>query len=289
MICQILGVFLVCSVEFGRADIREELIRFVTLLSDIRRRGGAMSFSKWILAGIVFCIVLIPAIGRCAQSSADVSATKELKETARKEILGTKSRDTYQGEEYIIGNGDLLSVSIFGEGDMAAVPVAAGPPAAGQHAAGQPAGGANTLGSVEVRIDGQISLKHIGDVKASGMTLTQLADYLKKLYAPLIDDPTVTTVLIKSNSRKYSVMGKVLKPGVFPIDFQISLVQAIARCEGFNEWANREVTVVRKDVHERDRDLFKRNTLEFDYSDFLKGKDLNKNIYIQADDIIVAH
>jgi polysaccharide biosynthesis/export protein len=193
--------------------------------------------------------------------------------------MGEKFKDANQGEEYVIGIGDLLSVSIFGEGDMSAVSTAAGTPAAG----------GNATGHVEVRSDGQISLKHIGDVKASGMTLTQLADYLKKLYAPLFDDPTVTTVLIKSNSRKYSVMGKVLKPGVFPLDFQISLVDAIARCEGFNEWANREVTVIRKDVHERDKDMFKKNTLEFDYSDFLKGKDLQKNIYVQANDIIVAH
>jgi polysaccharide biosynthesis/export protein len=241
-----------------------------------------MSFSKWIVIGIVFCFFLSPIAGICAQSSADVSASKELKESARKEVLSAIAKDADQGEEYVIGNGDLLSVSIFGEGDMAAVPTAAGSPSGG---------GTNPhpMGGVEVRSDGQISLKHIGDVNVSGLTLTQLADYLKKLYSPLFDDPAVTTVLIKSNSRKYSVLGKVLKPGVFPLDFQISLVQAIARCEGFNEWANREVTVVRKDVRERDKELFKKNTLEFDYDDFLKGKDLQKNIYIQAEDLIVAH
>jgi polysaccharide biosynthesis/export protein len=243
-----------------------------------------MSFSKWIVIAIVFCLTLIPIVGKCAQSSADVSASKELKESARKEIMSVKAKEDAQGEDYVIGNGDLLSVSIFGEGDMAAMPTAGG-----HNASGSTAGGTNTLGSVEVRMDGQISLKHIGDVNVYGMTLTQLADYLKKLYSPLFDDPTVTTVLVKSNSRKYSVMGKVKKPGVFPLDSQISLVQAIARCEDFNEWANREVTVIRKDVRERDKNLFKKNTLEFDYDDFLKGKDLQNNINIQADDLIVAH
>jgi polysaccharide biosynthesis/export protein len=240
-----------------------------------------MSFSKWIFMGIIFCFVLSPFMGKCAQSSADVSASEELKESARKEILDATTKGAAREDEYVIGNGDLLSVGIFGEGDMAAAPIAAG----------SPSGGANThpAGSVEVRSDGRISLKHIGDVYVSGLTLTQLADYLKKLYSPLFDDPTVTTVLLKSNSRKYSVLGKVLKPGVFPLDFQISLVQAIARCEGFNEWANREVTVVRKDVHEKDKGLFKKNTLEFDYDDYLDGKDLQKNIFIQADDLIVAH
>jgi polysaccharide biosynthesis/export protein len=252
------------------------------------KEGDYMSFSKWIVMGIVFCFCLSPIAGKCAQSSADVSASKELKESARKEVLNAKAKDADQEAEYVIGNGDLLSVSIFGEGDMAAVPIAAGHVSGGANA--NTAGGvAGTAGGVEVRSDGRISLKHIGDVNASGLTLTQLADYLKKLYSPLFDDPAVTTVLIKSNSRKYSVLGKVLKPGVFPLDFQISLVQAIARCEGFNEWANHEVTVVRKDVRDQDKELFKKNKLEFDYDDYLKGKDLQKNIYIQADDLIVAH
>jgi polysaccharide biosynthesis/export protein len=238
-----------------------------------------MTIPKWIFMAIAFCFVLSPILGKAAQSSADVSASPELKESARRSILGDKSKSNILDDEYVIGNGDLLSVSIFGEGDMSAMSASPGSQASGAQAA---------PGSVEVRLDGEISLKHIGDVKAAGLTLTQLADYLKKLYSPIFDDPTVTTVLLKSN-RKYSVMGKVLKPGVYPLDFQISLVQAIARSEGFNEWSNQQVTVVRKDVHERDKEMFKKNTLDFDYSDFLKGKDLQKNIFIQADDIIVAH
>ena len=139
-----------------------------------------------------------------------------------------------------------------------------------------------------VRMDGEISLKHIGDVQAAGLTLTQLADYLKKLYAQIYDDPSVTTVLVKTN-RKYSVMGKVTTPGVFPLDSQMTLVQAIARSGGFTEWANREVSVIRKNVYDKDKKMFKHNVLEFDYDDFLDGKDLQKNIYIQANDVIVAH
>jgi polysaccharide biosynthesis/export protein len=244
-----------------------------------------MSFPKWILAGIMFCCIIVPFSGYCAQSTADVSASKELKDKARKDILGAKSKDITQSEDYVIGIGDLLSVSVFGEGDMAA------PSAAGNAGAANPAGGAaaSHMASVEVRLDGDISLKHIGDVKAAGMTLNQLADYLKKLYAPIFDDPTVTTVLVRSNSSKYSVMGKVIKSGVFPLTVEISLVEAIARCDGFSEWANRHVTVIRKDVREQDKDKFKNNTLDFDYDDFLKGKNLQNNINVQTGDVIVAH
>lgn len=242
-----------------------------------------MSFSKWVFAILVFWSALLPIIGQCAQSTADVSASKELKDSARKEILGPRSDDVR--ENYVIGIGDLLSVSIYGEGDMAA------PSPAGNAAAGNPAAGAKSdaMSSIEVRVDGQISLKHIGDVRAVGMTLTQLADYLKKLYAPIFDNPTVTTVLVRSNSSRYVVMGKVVKSGAYPLTVQLSLVEAIARCEGFNEWSSRKVTVIRKDVHTQDAEMFKKNTLDFDYDDFLKGKDLQKNIDVQSGDVIVVH
>ncbi len=246
-----------------------------------------MSFPKWILAGIMFCFVAVPFVGQCAQSSADVSASNELKEKARKDILGAKSNDITQSEDYVIGIGDLLSVSVFGEGDMAA-PSSAGNATA---TAEKPAGGtnANSMANIEVRVDGQISLKHIGDVNVVGMTLTQLADYLKKLYAPIFDNPVLTTVLVRSNSSKYSVMGKVMKTGVYPLTVQVSLIEAIARCDGFNEWSNREVTVIRKDIHDQDKAVFKNNTLNFDYNDFLKGKDFQKNIDVQSGDVIVVH
>jgi polysaccharide export outer membrane protein len=101
-------------------------------------------------------------------------------------------------------------------------------------------------GGVPVRMDGRVSLLHIGDVEAVGFTLTQLADYLKVLFATVYDDPVVTVVLEQSNSRRYTVMGKVANPGIFYLDYPINLVQVVARCGGFTEWANLELTVVRE-------------------------------------------
>ena len=96
-------------------------------------------------------------------------------------------------------------------------------------------------------------------------------------------------MLVRNNSWKYSVLGKVTNAGVYPLTIQTSLVEAIARSGGFNEWANRDITVVRKNVREEDKDLFKNNTLEFDYSEFMKGKDIQKNISLENDDVIVVH
>jgi len=59
-------------------------------------------------------------------------------------------------------------------------------------------------------MDGRISLKDIGDVEVVGLTLDEHADYLKKLYSTIYENPIVITTLIQSNSLRYTVMGKVL-------------------------------------------------------------------------------
>ena len=170
---------------------------------------------------------------------------------------------------------------------MAAAP-SAGATGGGEQQTG-PAS-ANTAGGVVVRMDGRISLLHVGDVNVVGMTLTQLADYLKKLYATVYSDPVVTAVLMQSNSRRYTVMGQVNQPGVFPLDYPITIVQTIARSGGFTEWAKHDITVVRagdgvKTAAGKDG----KNTLEFDYDDLVKGKGLDKNIHIQSGDIVIVH
>ena len=246
-------------------------------------------------AGVVFLftMVLMTVFGvgqplLAAESTSDVVVGSAQKEKLRQDIVGSMQLPGEQ-QEYVIGYSDILSISLYGEGDMAASNAVASPRTdAGM---GGEAGG-NTIrraaGGVEVRMDGRISLKHIGDVKVVGMTLTQLADYLKKLYVSVFDDPIVTVTLLQSNSRRYTVMGQVNAPGIFYLDFPITIVQAIARSGGFTEWADHDITVIRQGSR-LDRAKTKKTTLEFDYDDFLKGKDLENNINLQANDVVIVH
>ncbi len=216
-----------------------------------------------------------------AQSTVDVPVTKEFKDQARAKILA-QAKASGTTDEYVIGKGDVLSVQVYGEGDMA---VESPQGTRGAEAGDELRGG---VGGITVRIDGKISLKHVGDVDAVGFTVTQLADYLKIIFAAVYDDPVVTVVLGQSNSQRYTVMGKVAKPGIFYLDYPINLVQVIARCGGFTEWANSEMTLVRNNP-EKNKELFSGNTLKFDYDDFLEGKKLERNVLVQPGDIIIVH
>jgi len=221
-----------------------------------------------------------------AESTSDVVVDSSQKERLRREIVGNMQLPGEQ-QEYVIGYSDILSISIYGEGDMAA----ANAVATGRTE--NTTSGADTIrraeGGVEVRMDGRVSLKHIGDIKVVGMSLTQLADYLKKLYVSVFEDPIVTVTLLQSNSRRYTVMGQVNNPGIFYLDFPVTIVQAIARSGGFNEWANHDVTVVRQGSGPASLTSREKKTLKFDYDDFLKGKYLDKNVYIQPNDVVIIH
>jgi polysaccharide biosynthesis/export protein len=235
---------------------------------------------------LLFFFVLIMVLGNsawAAQSTADVPITDTQMTAAREKVLG-KDLSISSKEQYVIGHGDILSVVVYGEGDMSATAVPANPNAKAQQNEDSPR---NIGTGVQVRIDGRISLKHLGDVDAVGFNLTQLADYLKELYSSVFSSPNVSVVLVQSNSQRYTVMGKIAKPGVYFLDYPIDIVQVIARSGGFAEWAKKKVTLVRKDP-KKYKNLFKKNTLSFDYDDFLGGEHVEKNVLIEAGDIIVV-
>jgi len=245
--------------------------------------------NKWLCFIIVFLVAICnfqPVLA--AESTADVVVSNAQKEKIRQEIVGDLTLPGEQ-QEYVIGHGDVLSVTIYGEGEMTASS-AGGNNRSGSAVVGgggdvprQPGSGG------EVRLDGRVSLKHIGDIQLAGMTLTQAADYLKKLYQTVFDDPVVTVVLVQSNSLRYTVMGQVKQPGIFHLDFPVTIIQAIARSGGFNEWANHDITIIRQGSGPASKRKQEKNTLTFDYDDFLKGKDLDKNIYLQPNDVMIAH
>lgn len=229
-----------------------------------------------------FCIFFTQTVAFSAQSSADISTTNEQKRSVLKEMLGARADSLPSEEEYVIGYGDILTVSIFEEGDMSvSAPTNADTDA--QETEQPPSAGSGT----PVMMDGRISLKHIGDVEVVGLTLTEFADYLKRLYSTIYDDPIVTTTLAQSKSLRYTVMGEVKAPGIFSLEFPMNLVQIVARSGGFTEWASKTITVVRKIIKEEDKALFKGHTLIFDYDNFISGKALDKNIIIRSNDIII--
>jgi len=241
---------------------------------------------------ILILTLIMAGSGWAAESSGDNPVKSETKEQYRQEILGAKGQTD---KEYVIGYRDILYVEVYGEGSMAVGPASAAPStiAAKPGAEEQDAVRGRGAGA-EVGTDGRVSLRNIGDVYVVGMTLTQLADYLKKLYSTVFDKPTVITSLVQSNSRQYTMMGQVKSPGLFHLDYPITVVKAVAKAGGLTEWANDEVTIIRQQNEPMGeggsaKGAQKGQRFTFDYDDFLKGKNIEKNILLEPGDVVVVH
>lgn len=90
----------------------------------------------------------------------------------------------------------------------------------------------------EVRVDnaGEISLPLIGTVVASGKTIPELQTEIANRYRErYLQHPQVSVLLTESGSQRVTVSGEVEKPGVYPIESELTLVQALATAEGLSE------------------------------------------------------
>jgi polysaccharide export outer membrane protein len=104
----------------------------------------------------------------------------------------------------------------------------------------------------------------------------------------------VIATLLQSNSRQYTVMGQIKAPGLFHLDFPTTIVKAIAKAGGFTEWSNAEVTVIRQGNElivdqSKKQPQRKVEKFTFDYDDFLKGKQPEKNILLEPGDVVIVH
>lgn len=128
--------------------------------------------------------------------------------------------------DYTVGGYDVLSVKVYDEGDL-------------------------SREAVRVSGDGDISFPLIGRLKVEGLTTGQIEDLVARKLAEghYLLDAQVTIMLERYESKKYSVLGAVKKPGAFPFKAKEHLLDAICDAEGvdFNT-AGDEIMIIRTGI-----------------------------------------
>lgn len=155
---------------------------------------------------------------------------------------------------YKIGPLDVLDVSVFNVADLSKV--------------------------VQVSEAGTVSLPLIGEQAASGKTPREFEQHLVKvLGAKYLQNPQVTVVVKEYNSQRITMEGAVKKPGVFPIQGRLSLLQAIAIAQGLESASDSTVVIFRTEGG-------KREAAKFDISEIRSGNASDPQL--KAGDIVVA-
>lgn len=167
---------------------------------------------------------------------------------------GAFGDDGAQAEEYIIGPEDVLNITVWDNTDLS--------------------------GDVYVGLDGYLDYHLIGRVKASGLTIGELAASI----AGLLDDgylknPNVSVQVKKYGSQKVFIIGEVNRPGTYYLTKRTALVEALAMALGLTGEAGNEVIIVRPDSAGAAENIV------VDLRRALEG-DAEQNVYLRASDSI---
>ena len=119
---------------------------------------------------------------------------------------------------YKLGNADRLRITVFGEPTLS--------------------------GEFVVDGTGQISLPLIGEIHATGKTVREVQrEYEGKLKDGYLNSPRVSAEVI--DFRPYYILGEVGRPGEYPYQDGLTVLNAVATAGGFSYRANKKTVFVR--------------------------------------------
>ena len=85
---------------------------------------------------------------------------------------------------------------------------------------------------VVVRPDGRITIEMIGDVQVRGKTIPEIRDAIREKIQEFVVYPTVVVELADSNSRFFHVTGEIVRPGSFPLDGDMTVLDGLLQAQG---------------------------------------------------------
>ncbi len=161
--------------------------------------------------------------------------------------------DVIAGQRYIIGDEDVLNISVWGNRELTV--------------------------EIPVRPDGMISVPLVGDVKAAGLIPQELKEILEKEYTKFIKAPTVSVIVTSVNSLKVFILGEGVSretaSGVITLRRNTTLMQLLAQLGSLNG-ADLYNSYVLRDG--------KKLIIDF-YKLVIKG-DISQDIQLRPNDII---
>jgi len=126
-------------------------------------------------------------------------------------------------EEYRLSPGDVLTIGVWGYADLEAK-------------------------ELVVRPDGKVAFPLVGEVQAAGISPAQLTGILTTGLSEYVKEPQVTINVFKFHTTRVYVLGMVNKPGMYELEKQHNLLDAIGAAGSYTkEAAKKRVVIIRKD------------------------------------------
>ncbi len=131
---------------------------------------------------------------------------------------------------------------------------------------------------VLVRPDGGISFPLVGDLNVQGLSLVDVEKAITHKLGRYLADPVVTVSAKQLLGNKIYVIGQVNKPGEYVVNRYVDVMQGLSMAGGMTPFAGvNNIIILRRDKNG------KQQAIEFEY-----GDELDKNIMLQAGDVVVV-
>lgn len=157
--------------------------------------------------------------------------------------------------QYRIGPEDLIEISVFGHSDLNA--------------------------RVRVSEEGKITYPLIGEVEVGGLTKNEVENKLSQLLEKeYLQNPQITIFILEYQSRRVSVIGAVNSPGRYVLLGRETLLEVIAKAQGFSTDAGDDIIITREN-----NDGI-RKTLKISIEDLTLEEDAQVDIPLQPNDVV---
>jgi polysaccharide export outer membrane protein len=202
---------------------------------------------------IAFSGVLLAQMPASSQADRGASAAKVAILPAPPAPSSNKAND----DSFVIGNDDVLAINVWKEPDFSQ--------------------------KIQVRSDGKISLPLLGEVQAAGLTPLQLEQDLTAKLRNYITKPEVTVMIEQINSKKFNILGQVTRPGSYSLALAPTVMDAIAIAGGLRDFAKQKsIYILRQNPGGGE------SRIPFNYKEFIKGENLDRNIRLESHDTVVV-
>ncbi len=187
------------------------------------------------------------------------AATADTATNSHSFSVNRENRAPWQ-KKLTLGPGDVLNLGFFGETNLTKNEVAIGP-------------------------DGRISYLQATDVMAAGLSVDELREALDKELSKYYRTPRTMVTPMVYQSKKYYVLGKVMKRGVFTLDQPITILEAIARAEGLEAGLYNRTSM---DMADLSRSFLIRDgqRIPINFERLFNEGDLSQNLAIHPNDYL---
>ena len=159
--------------------------------------------------------------------------------------------------DYVLQAGDIVSITVYQEDGLSREAL--------------------------VRPDGGMSFPLVGDLHVAGLTPLEVKQALELRLGEYIPESNVTVAVREIAGNQVFVVGKVNRPGAYPLYRPLDVMQALALAGGTAQFANvDDIRIIRRDAEGR------QHLYEFEYSRVVDGRNLEQNMLLRSGDTIVV-